>query len=116
MTIFLDVFFNGSVLSPVNVAGAVVCLTGIAVHIFRKATNQDNGNGSGASGMKRRGKMRYDKGSAKAAEFNLPLLSDDSDLSSDEDEDELFIPGGKVRVPKEIKGGSAAANANLAAR
>ncbi len=55
VTVFIDVLWNGTDLSPVNVAGAAVCLTGIVGHLYRKATETTPaGGGRGASGPERR--------------------------------------------------------------
>ena len=47
MTICLDVAWNGSELSTVNVVGAVVCILGIACHVYRKATDKEMSLGKG---------------------------------------------------------------------
>ncbi len=84
--ILLDVFFNGSELSPINVVGCFVCLVGIGLHVARKATNKEMPGKSSSGGRFNRRRRQYE-------DYNLPLLSDDeSDFNSDSS-DELFNPG-----------------------
>ena len=83
---------NGDELSVINFIGMLICLCGIALHIFRKASNADSGkDSSSTSSSSNRHRQNYRDRSA-SSEFSLPLLSDESDFSS-EDEDELFHPG-----------------------
>ncbi len=87
---------NGSDLSPLNVAGVIICLLGISGHVYRKATDPESSLGNNRREMNRQGSRRG--GGERHSEYSLPLLSDDSDDSTDEDE--LFYPGGRPRMPR----------------
>ena len=46
-TIFLDAGINGGDFSTLNKIGMVVCLTGVALHVFRKVKMGDSSDGGG---------------------------------------------------------------------
>jgi len=109
-TIAVDVAINGSQLSFINVLGACVCLTGIGLHIARKAMSAENagqaGEGESVGARRRRRRPR-----SEVDEFSLPLLS--SSESGSNDEEELFVPStsaGGVRrsasATGDLKGGA----------
>jgi solute carrier family 35 protein C2 len=76
ISLALAVVFQTTELSPVNWLGMVVCLTGVGLHVFRKAVTME-----GTEGVEARRKYRSKSGAT--TDISIPLLSSESD-SSDE--------------------------------
>lgn len=71
----------------------IVCILGLALHVFNKAVKSDFSSPS--SNGKHHSVSSAAAGGGRSSEFSLPLLSDnnsDDDFSSDEEE--LFTAGG----------------------
>ena len=52
VTVLLDAGINGVDFSPLNKVGIVVCLTGVALHVFRKVKMGASPDGGGESKVK----------------------------------------------------------------
>lgn len=100
-TIFLDAGINGGDFSTLNKIGMVVCLTGVALHVFRKVKMGDSSDGGG--GGSKRSTKRY--GGRRSNVDSLPLLDRDEFSSSEDDEiyHEATLNG---KLPKSASTGS----------
>jgi len=84
LTMSLAVMYQSTDLSTINLVGLVVCLVGIALHTFKKATEKDE--------------RKSDRFRSSRGEYSLPLLSE-----SDEDsEEELYRTTKLVSRRREI--------------
>ena len=52
VTVLLDAGINGGDFSPLNKVGIVVCLTGVALHVFRKVKQGGLTNAGGENKVK----------------------------------------------------------------
>ncbi len=100
--ILLDVYVNGTTLSAVNAIGAAICLSGITLHVIRKAVKQELTTPISPPGARRNrlpesSRRRHRRGRRdrdqhqRSDDYTLPLLSDESSSEgSDGDGAELY--------------------------
>lgn len=103
-SIFVDQVFmsHNHPLSAINWLGMTICVLGIFIHLVNKF--KEAPQSAASAGLKSRPYRRHNRRDLES-EYGLPLLSDDSeDLSSDED---LFSPSLSVsRSESNLKGAS----------
>lgn len=92
MTILLDVSINGNELSAINVVGVIICITGIGIHVAKKATTVTAESTDEDQAPPRTSTWNRRGNNGIKSEMSLPLLSEDDSDELSTDEDDLFYP------------------------